>query len=118
MRVFTALMTAHRRHNNYLAIAIIAFVLGAFIYLHVRARVAFSRLSLGMPEATLVARLGEPAHREAHHLFCAPYQSWSGECPRPEAALRFLHFRYGVDRWIVVGIDAARRVSFLSLGDA
>ena len=96
---------------------VIAAVLCAFIYVHIRARLDYARLDLGMSADVISDLLGEPDRRESQMIFCAAYLPWSGECPEPGTASHYWYFKYGIDRWIVIGFGDDERVQFKTLGD-
>ncbi len=89
----------------------------AFIYVHVRAQVVFGGVELGMHRAEIVEHLGRPRRVERQMIFCAPYFPWTGDCPGPREGGEFLFYKFGIDRWIVVGLDREDTVWFKALGD-
>jgi hypothetical protein len=95
----------------------VAAVIGAFVWAHVRAHVEYARIERGMTRAQVVARLGEPRRTASVVLFCDATIRWTGECPAPRAGSAFLYYKYGVARWVIVGIDDTGIVWFRTLGD-
>ncbi len=96
---------------------VVAAVLLAFVYVHIRAYIVFAGVDIGMSRAALLEQLGQPRRIEQDLIFCAPYFPWTGECPVPRAGGEFLYFKFGIDRWIVTGLDPAGIVWFKTLGD-
>lgn len=96
---------------------VIVSVLVAFVYMHVRSYIVFAGVELGMSRSELVAHLGPPGRVEERMIFCAPYFPWTGECAQPLPGGEFLFFKFGIDRWIVTGVDRAGVVWFKTLGD-
>ena len=102
---------------DWLALGAVVVVVAAFIYVHLRAHLRYGGLELGMTRAAVIAHLGQPRRIDSSLLFCAPYVDWSGQCPPTRAGAQFLHYKFGIDRWIIVGIDETQRVWFLTIGD-
>lgn len=98
-------------------IACVGAVLAAFVYVHVRAYISYAGVELGMSRDAVLAHLGEPRRVEQQMIFCAPYFPWTGDCPGPRPESEFLFFKFGIDRWIVVGCDRSGTVWFKTLGD-
>ena len=98
------------------AVVVAAVILG-FIYMHVRSYIAYAGVDVGMSRSELVDHLGEPRRVEQQMIFCAPYFPWTGECVQPLPGGEFLYFKFGIDRWIVTGLDGTGIVWFKTLGD-
>ena len=96
---------------------LIGALAGTFIYAHIRARILYAGVEIGMSRTAVIEHLGQPRRVESEILFCAPYMPWSGECPGPRPGTEFLHFKFGIDRWIIVGVEQTGTVWFKTLGD-
>jgi len=105
------------RLGKYLPGVLVFVVLAAFVYVHVRAQIQYSRIETGMTRTEVVERLGSPRRETPELIFCHPNIPWSGDCPESPPGGKFLYFKYGIDRWVVVGIDARSVVWFKTLGD-
>ena len=66
----------------------------------------------GMMQDEVVAELGEPG-------ICLN-GSWLGDCEAAlqSGAIRYLVWKYGIDTYLVVGIDGESRVVFHDIGEA
>ena len=82
-----------------------------------RARVEFARIDHGMTRAEVLARLGEPRRTASDLIFCTATIRWTGECPAVRDGSSFLYYKYGVARWLIIGISEAGTVWFKTLGD-
>ncbi len=96
---------------------VVGTVVLAFVYVHVRSHIIYAGVEIGMDRQALTAHLGPPRRVEQRLIFCAPYFPWSGECVDPRPGGEFLFFKFGIDRWIVTGVDSAGIVWFKTLGD-
>lgn len=96
---------------------VIAAVILAFVYVHVRSHIIYAGVEIGMDRRALTDHLGPPRRVEQHLIFCAPYFPWSGDCAEQRTGGEFLFFKFGIDRWIVTGLDSAGIVWFKTLGD-
>jgi len=97
---------------------LIGAVAGAFLYVHIRARILYAGVDIGMSRAAVVEHLGQPRRVESEIIFCAPYMPWSGACPGRRPGTEFLYFKFGIDRWIIVGVGLDGAVWFKTLGDS
>lgn len=108
---------ASRNWQRYSPALFIAAIIGAFVWAHVRAHVEYARIELGMTRAEVLARLGEPRRTDDELIFCVATVRWTGQCPASPARGSFLYYKYGVSRWLIVGIDDSGVVWFRTLGD-
>lgn len=92
-------------------------IVAAFAWVHVRAQLEYSRIEHGMSRAEVVSRLGKPRRTDATLVFCMPTVRWTGTCPGAGFDGTYLYYKYGVARWVIVGIDADGFVRFKTLGD-
>ena len=76
-------------------------------------------IETGMPRAGVVAALGEP-RLELEELGFCEHDDWLGDCEaaRQSGAMRYLVWKYGIDTYLVVGLDKDGRVVFYDIGDA
>ena len=73
----------------------------------------------GMTRAEIVDELGEP-RLVLEELGICLNDTWLGDCEaaRLSGAVRYLVWKYGIDTYLVVGIDGDSRVVFHDIGDA
>lgn len=98
----------------------VVFVVGVvavFAWVHVRAELEYGRIEYGMTRAEVLSRLGEPRRTADDLVFCMATVRWTGECPGAEFAGSYLYYKYGVARWVIVGLDERGIVGFKTLGD-
>ena len=112
----TGLITKLKRGFTLPSLVVAAVIL-AFVYVHIRAYIVFAGVDIGMSRAALLEQLGQPQRIEQELIFCEPYFPWTGKCPAPRSGEEFLYFKFGIDRWIVTGLDRAGVVWFKTLGD-
>jgi hypothetical protein len=105
------------KHGITLPSLVVAAVLLAFVYVHIRAYIVFAGVDIGMSRVALLEQVGQPRRIEKELIFCEPYFPWTGECPPPRSGGEFLYFKFGIDRWIVTGLDRAGIVWCKTLGD-
>jgi hypothetical protein len=73
----------------------------------------------GMTRAEVVAELGEP-RLEMEELGICTNDAWQGDCEaaRQSGAVIYLLWKYGIDTYFIIGLDAKDRVVFHDMGDA
>lgn len=73
----------------------------------------------GMTRAEVIEKLGEP-RLELEELGICTSGTWLGDCEAAgqSGAVRFLIWKYGIDTYFVIGLDADSRVVFHDMGDA
>ena len=76
-------------------------------------------LETGMTRSEVVKELGEPRLDLEELGFCE-HDDWLGDCEaaRQSGAVQFLVWKYGIDTYLVVGLDKGGRVVFYDIGDA
>ena len=87
------------------------------MYIHVRAPIVFNGVEIGMSRAEVIEHLGNSVRTEREMIFCAHYFLWSGACPRVSQISEFFFYKFGIDRWIVVGFDERSIFIFRIMGD-
>tara|TARA_R110002096_G_scaffold22675_31_gene72822 strand:+ start:136 stop:465 length:330 start_codon:yes stop_codon:yes gene_type:complete len=106
-----------RPWQRYSPVLFMLGIAGLFVWAHVRAHVEYARIEHGMKRSEVIRRLGEPRRTAADLVFCVTTVRWTGKCPGPEFGGSFLYYKYGVARWVIVGIDRTGSVGFKTLGD-
>ncbi|HCU89579.1 MAG TPA: hypothetical protein DGR97_06540 [Gammaproteobacteria bacterium] len=96
---------------------VIVIVISVFVYVHLRSYIFYHGVEIGMEREALIDHLGPPRRGEQRLIFCAPYFPWTGDCVEARQGGEFLFFKFGIDRWIVAGLDSAGVVWFRTLGD-
>lgn len=109
-----ALSRSWRRYSPMILLTAIAV---AFVWVHIRAKVEYGRLEYGMTRTQVIARLGEPRRTAGKLVFCMATVRWTGACPEGAFDGTYLYYKYGVARWVIVGVDARGIVRFKTLGD-
>ena len=103
-----------RRRTGAIALSL---AIAVFAIVHLRSYLLYARIEIGQPAARVIEVLGKPRRRDAEMIFCHDYVPWSGACPEHRPDIEYWFFKFGIARWIVVGIDADGRVSFKTMGD-
>ena len=116
-RVEAGSFVRNLRRKLTLPTVVVGTVILGFVYVHVRSHLIYAGVDIGMDRAALVAHLGAPRRVEQKMIFCAPYFPWNGDCAEPRPGGEFLFFKFGIDRWIVAGLDSSGIVWFKTLGD-
>ena len=76
-------------------------------------------IETGMTRTEVVAELGEP-RLELEELGFCEHDDWLGDCEAAQqsGAVHYLVWKYGIDTYLVVGLDKDGRVVFYDIGDA
>lgn len=106
-----------RSWRRYSPVVLLTGVVAGFVWVHVRAEVEYGRIEYGMTRAQVFSRLGEPRRSADNLVFCMATVRWTGTCPETEFDGSYLYYKYGVARWVIVGLDEHGIVRFKTLGD-